>query len=88
VYDHTALHAPDDAWAGTRFQNPVMFQAMANLVVDATPDFYLENIKRLVQHGIQPYFALGNVHGLELVERLIRKGQYMGPMNGFFSMPE
>ena len=63
-----------------------MLHAMANLVADSTPDFYLENIKRLVQHGIQPYFALGHVHSLELVERLIRKGYYMGPMNGFFSI--
>ncbi len=31
---------------------------MANLVADSTPDFYLENMKRMVQHGIQPYFAL------------------------------
>jgi hypothetical protein len=38
-----------------------------------------------VQHGIQPYFALGHVHALECVERLIRKGYYMGPMNGFYS---
>ena len=37
-------------------------------------------------NGIQPYFALAHVHGLELVERLIRKGYYMGPMNGFFSI--
>ena len=40
----------------------------------------------MVQHGIQPYFALAHVHGLELVERLIRKGYYMGPVNGFFSI--
>lgn len=85
LYDHTAINRLDDAWAGTRFTNPAMAQAMANLVVDATPDFYLENIKRCVQYGIQPYFALGHVHGLELVERLIRKGYYMGPMNGFYS---
>ena len=62
-----------------------MVQAMANLVADSTPDFYLENIKRCVQHGIQPYFALPHVHGLELVERLVRKGYYMGPVNGFYS---
>ena len=71
---------------GTRFTNPAMLHAMANMVADSTPDFYLENIKRMVQHGIQPYFALAHVHGLELVERLIRKGYYMGPMNGFFSI--
>jgi uncharacterized protein (DUF849 family) len=76
----------DDAFEGTRFTNPAMLHAMANLVADSTPDFYLENIKRLVQHGIQPYFALPHIHGLELVERLIRKGYYMGPMNGFFSI--
>ena len=86
LYDLTALHPVDDAFAGTRFTNPAMLHAMANLVADSTPDFYLENIKRMVQHGIQPYFALGHVHSLELVERLIRKGYYMGPVNGFFSI--
>jgi uncharacterized protein (DUF849 family) len=85
LYDHTAINRLDDAWAGTRFENPVMARAMANLVADATPDFYLENIKRCVKHGIQPCFSLPHVHALELVERLIRKGYYMGPMNGFFS---
>ena len=86
LYDHTAINRLDDAWAGTRFTNPEMAQAMSNLVADATPEFYLENIKRCVQHGIQPCFALPHVHALELVERLIRKGYYMGPVNGFFSM--
>jgi uncharacterized protein (DUF849 family) len=85
LYDHTAINRLDDAFKGTRFTNSAMAQAMANLVADSTPDFYLENIKRCVQHGIQPYFALATVHGLELVERLIRKGHYMGPVNGFYS---
>jgi uncharacterized protein (DUF849 family) len=58
---------------------------MANLVADATPDFYLEEIKLCVEHGIQPYFALAHIHALELVERLIRRGYYKGPMSGFFS---
>ena len=88
----STLYRPDGVapggrrFEGTRFTNPAMLHAMANLVADSTPDFYLENIKRLVQHGIQPYFALPHVHGLELVERLIRKGYYMGPVNGFFSI--
>ena len=86
LYDLTALHPVDDAFEGTRFSNPAMLHAMANLIADSTPDFYIENIKRLVQHEIQPYFALADVHGLELIERLIRKGYYMGPMNGFFSI--
>jgi len=86
LYDLTALHPVDDSFQGTRFANPAMIHAMANMVADSTPDFYLENIKQMVHHGIQPYFALGHVHGLELVERLIRKGYYMGPLNGFFSI--
>ena len=85
LYDLTALH-PADAFAGTHVGTPQMIHAMANLVANSTPDFYLENIKRMVAHGIQPYFALAHIHGLELVERLIRKGYYMGPMNGFFSI--
>jgi uncharacterized protein (DUF849 family) len=84
LYDQTAIH-PLDTFKGTRFTNPDMAHAMANLVMDATPDFYLENIKRCVENGIQPYFALAHIHGLELVERLIRRGYYMGPVNGFFS---
>jgi uncharacterized protein (DUF849 family) len=84
LFDQTAIH-PLDAFEGTRFTNPALNHAMANLVMDATPDFYLENIKQCVANGIQPYFALAHVHGLEIVERLIRKGYYKGPMNGFFS---
>jgi uncharacterized protein (DUF849 family) len=86
LYDLTALHPVDDSFAGTRLANPQMIHAMANLVADGAPDFYLEHIKRLAQHGIQPYFALGHIHSLEQVERLIRKGYYMGPVNGFFSI--
>jgi hypothetical protein len=37
---------------------------MANLVADSMPDFNLENIERLVQNGIQPYFTLQNLAGL------------------------
>jgi uncharacterized protein (DUF849 family) len=84
LYDQTAIH-PTDSWTGTRFLDPALYRAMANLVADSTPDFYLENIKRLVQNGIQPYFALPDLHSLEIVERIIRRGYYMGPVNGFFS---
>jgi hypothetical protein len=33
----------------------------------------IQNIKRLVAHGIQPYFALPHIHRLKLSERLIRR---------------
>ena len=45
---------------------------------DAGPAFYLEH-KRLNKNGIQPYFPLAHVHQLEIPERLIRKGVYIGP---------
>src|SRR5262249_55251247 len=38
-------------------------------------------LKRLRAAGIQPYFMLAHVHQLEMVERLIRRGLYMGPLN-------
>jgi len=56
-------------------------QAWAGLWADAGPAFYVEHLKRLRANGIQPYFMLGYVHQLEIVERLIRKGLYAGPLN-------
>ncbi|MGB6062984.1 MAG: 3-keto-5-aminohexanoate cleavage protein [Candidatus Aquilonibacter sp.] len=85
LYDLTALHPLDDSWGGSHLDTPEGLHAMVNLVGDATPDFYLQEIKVCVDNGIQPYFALGQISGLELVERLIRRGYYKGPMSGFFS---
>ena len=51
------------------------------MVADSTPEFYIEHLKRLRENEIQPYFVLGHVHQLEIIERLIRPGVYMGPMN-------
>ena len=51
------------------------------MMVDAAPAFYLEHLKRLRKHGIQPYFVPAHVHQIEIIERLIRAGIYMGPMN-------
>lgn len=56
-------------------------EAWAGLWADAGPSFYIEHLKRLRANGIQPYFMLGHIHQLEIVERLIRKGIYMGPLN-------
>ncbi len=84
-WDITSLTTMDD-WAGTHVATEEMLWAFSNMVVDATPDFYIEHLKRLKLHGIQPYFALAHIHSLEIVERLIRRGLYMGPVNGFFSM--
>ena len=84
LFDLTALH-PMSAFEGTRLCNEDAMHGISNMVADSTPDFYIEETKLCVEHGIQPYFALPHIHGLELVERMVRRGEYMGPMNGFFS---
>jgi uncharacterized protein (DUF849 family) len=85
LYDLTSMMTSDDV-AGTHMDNPKVIWAYSNMVADATPEFYIEHLKRLRDKQIQPYFALAHVHGLEIVERLIRRGLYMGPVNGFYSM--
>jgi uncharacterized protein (DUF849 family) len=74
------LTTPDDV-VGTHLANPVFQQAYQNMVADATPEFYIEHLKRLRERQIQPYFQLAHVHTLEEIENLIRQGVYMGPLN-------
>jgi uncharacterized protein (DUF849 family) len=83
-WDLTSLTTLQD-WP-PRLANEQAMWAFSQMTVDALPDFYIEHLKRLKAAGIQPYFALMHVHSLELVERLIRRGLDMGPVNGFFSM--
>jgi uncharacterized protein (DUF849 family) len=85
LYDMTPLTTLEDV-QHTHIASPKVLWQMANMVADASPEFYVEHLKRLRQHEIQPYFAIATVHHLDIVERLIRHGVYAGPMNGFFSM--
>jgi uncharacterized protein (DUF849 family) len=71
----------EDDIQGTHLMDPRVQQAWAGLWADAGPAFYIEHLKRLRANEIQPYFMLGYIHQLEIVERLIRKGLYMGPLN-------
>ena len=80
MMDLTQMWTPDDV-KGTHLEDPKQLAAWAGMYTDAGPAFYLEHIKRLVAKGIQPYFPLAHVHQLEILERLIRKGVYMGPVN-------
>jgi len=66
---------------GTSLENPQVAAAWVGMFTDALPSFYIEHLKRLRKSGIQPYFMLAHVHQLEIVERLIRQGFYMGPLN-------
>jgi len=76
----TELLTADDI-QGTQFENPAICQAWSEMVIDATPSFFIEHLKRLRANGIQPYFMLAHIAQLETVERLVRRGDYMGPLN-------
>jgi uncharacterized protein (DUF849 family) len=80
LWDVIAMMNPGDV-KGTHLEDPKVQAAWAGMVVDSTPAFYLEHLKRLRAHGIQPYFVPAHVHQWEIIERLIRSGVYMGPMN-------
>ncbi len=85
LYDLTSLMRDEDL-VGLHMRDEKVLWQVSQMVADATPEFYIEHLKRLREAGIQPYFALGHIHHLEIVERLIRRGLYAGPVNGFFSM--
>ncbi len=80
LWDITQAFVPGDA-KGTHLDDPKVAAAWANMVVDSTPTFYIEHLKRLRANKIPPYFVPGTVHQLEIIERLIRAGVYMGPLN-------
>ncbi len=79
-FNITEMLTPDE-YEGTSFKEPGMLNAYSELTVEATPSFYVEHLKRLRKNNIQPYFMNGHIHMLETVERLIRHGHYMGPLN-------
>jgi uncharacterized protein (DUF849 family) len=80
MMDITQMWGADDV-KGTHLEDPKVIAQYAGMFTDAGPAFYLEHLKRLRKNGIQPYFTLAHVHQLEIVERLIRRGVYMGPLN-------
>ena len=80
LWDVVSMWSPDDI-KGTHLEDPKVQQAWLGMVVDSTPQFYLEHLKRLRKNGILPYFVPAHVHQWEIIERLIRNGTYMGPVN-------
>ena len=80
LWDVISMMSKDDV-KGTHLEDPKVQAAWAGMVVDSTPAFYLEHLKRLRAHGIQPYFVPAHTHQWEIIERLIRSGVYMGPLN-------
>ena len=51
------------------------------MIVPAGPEWVEEHLRRLTGAGIQPHFQLTKMPDLETVDRLVRRGHYMGPLN-------
>jgi len=81
MMDVVQMWSEDDIKGTILEKNVKLREAFVGLWADAGPAFYIEHLKRLRKNAIQPYFMLGYVHQLEIVERLIRAGLYMGPLN-------
>jgi uncharacterized protein (DUF849 family) len=73
--------APEGDIAGTSWERPEVWEAYKEMYVPAQPGWVEEHLERLVANGIQPHFQLATTAQLETVERLIRRGIYMGPLN-------
>ncbi|MCF8588074.1 3-keto-5-aminohexanoate cleavage protein [Gordonia liuliyuniae] len=71
----------DDDIAGTSMQRPELYDTYREMTVPAGPEWVEEHLRRLTANGIQPHFQLSSIPQLETVERLIRRGKYMGPLN-------
>lgn len=65
---------------GTILENPAYALAYRDMYLESGPKFYLEHLKRLRDAQIQPHFMLAHIAQFETVERLIRRGEYMGPL--------
>jgi uncharacterized protein (DUF849 family) len=80
LWDIASMFSPDDV-KGTHMDNPKVLEAWSGMVVDSTPAFYVEHLRRLRKNQILPYFVPGHIHQWEIIERLMRAGVYMGPLN-------
>ncbi|GAB3630513.1 transposase [Pandoraea terrae] len=66
---------------GTSLNEPTYWEAYREMTVPAGPGWVEEHLKRLQAAGVQPHFQLTGMHALETLERLIRRGVYLGPLN-------
>jgi uncharacterized protein (DUF849 family) len=70
-----------EEYAHTSLANPALYHAYREMVVPAGPTWVEEHVRRLSAAGIQPHFQLTSMPDMETLERLIRRGHYMGPVN-------
>ena len=71
----------DKEYRDTSLADPATYHAYREMVVPAGPEWVEEHLRRLVASGIQPHFQLTCMPDLETVERLVRRGNYNGPLN-------
>lgn len=67
-------------YAGTSLAEPAMAEAYREMIVPSGPGWAEEHVKRLSAAGIQSAFQFYNINSFETVERMIRRGVYMGPL--------
>jgi uncharacterized protein (DUF849 family) len=66
--------------AGTSLADPATYQAYREMVVPAGPGWAEEHVRRLSKAGIQSHFQLATTAQLDTVERMMRRGVFMGPL--------
>ena len=50
------------------------------MTIPAGPGWVEEHVRRLSANGIQTHFQLTNISQLDTVERMMRRGKFMGPL--------
>jgi len=76
IFEH--MEAAD--YAGTSLADPQTHQAYREMTVPSGPGWAEEHVRRLSAAGIQSAFQFYNINSFETVERMIRRGIYMGPL--------
>lgn len=71
----------EEEYKNTTLANPALYHAYREMVVPAGPEWVEEHLRRLTGAGIQPHFQLTCMPDMETVERLVRRGNYKGPLN-------
>lgn len=79
-FGFTDTLSADDV-AGTQFERPEIKKVYDEMIWEAGPDFYVEHLRRLQEKKIQPHFMIGHIAQLGTLERIIRRGQYTGPVS-------
>jgi uncharacterized protein (DUF849 family) len=76
IFEHMEL----GDYAGTSLADPVVHDAYREMTVPGGPGWAEEHVRRLSAAGIQSAFQFYNINSFETVERMIRRGVYMGPL--------